>query len=96
MRELLGLFSLSTEGDVPVGLGSIREETKLNQPNINQQKQYNFTPLFQQQGQFVFSKAIEQEQEEKRSVLEWISYIFEDEEDEEDEIDIVNSNYFKF
>lgn len=55
MKEILGFFSLATEGDTPVGLNSMRLAEKRNQPEIKEIKEsfnFSFLPLFQQQVQF--------------------------------------------
>jgi len=49
MKDFLGFFSLAPEGEVPVGLNSLRGSEKRNQPIIKENLQYSFLPLFQQQ-----------------------------------------------
>lgn len=74
MREILDLFSLTTYGDAPVGLKVYKQNNKLNQPTLEEQKQFKFTPLFNSSPQFAFQYDSEEETDDEDYDLSWFSY----------------------
>ncbi|MGD9581511.1 MAG: hypothetical protein AB7V50_09070 [Vampirovibrionia bacterium] len=75
MNELLGFFSLAAEGDVPVGLNSIRVGQKRNQPVIKESLKYSFVPLFSQNVQFNVVDANGECLTEYDCGAKWLNYI---------------------
>lgn len=85
MKELLGLFSLSNKGDVPIGLKRYKSELKLNQPDIQERKEFSFTNFVQYSTNSSFRLPEQVEEIEEEKSFSWLSYIFGDDEEEEDE-----------
>jgi hypothetical protein len=79
MHEIFDIFSLTTEGDSPIGLKALHLNEKLSQPDIEEQKEYNFTPLFQQSQKFQFASNSIEEEEKSFFDLSWLSFTQEDE-----------------
>ena len=75
MKELLKFFSLTAEGDVPVGLREIRTEQKLNHPTIEEQREVSFAPLFNQYNDFNGFNNNYTSASDQTSGLKWLNYI---------------------
>jgi hypothetical protein len=84
MLEILDFFSIAPDGEVPVGLKTIRNTKQLNQPSLEEQKQYNFQPLFQQPQNFHFAKPVESSYKEEKQPLWWLNFLFDEDDDEEE------------
>ena len=71
MDHLFEIFSLTSQGDAALGLNSMREDSKVNQPPIKEQQQYNFVPLFQQPKTFSF---LNTETDTDNCKFQWLNY----------------------
>lgn len=75
MQKWIDFFSLNAPGEVPVGLREYKNEQKLNQPALQEQKQYSFQPLFKQNYNFQVVSSTGEHLSENDCGLKWFNHI---------------------
>lgn len=77
MKEFLHFFSLTTEGDTPIGLKDLSHQPKLNQPTYDERREVLFTPLFKQDCKFSVIDANGKQLTEHDCGLLWLNFLSE-------------------
>lgn len=74
MKKLLNLFSLTNSREDHVGLSFLRNESKRNQPLINNNyNAYQFVPLLQESSQFAYKEQMAHDRGRGTAPLKWLS-----------------------